>query len=121
MNTPVTNFDFSNIEEPLYDPSELNYIVSPDLKKTFDSRSVLARLLDGSNFEEYKKEYGSTLVTGFGKLYNQPVGIVANNGILFSESAQKGANFVELCSQRKVPLIFLQNITGFMIGKKYEH
>lgn len=119
MNTPKADFDFSNIKEPLYDSSDLNYIVSPDLKKTFDARAVLARILDGSEFEEYKKEYGSTLVTGFGKLYNQSVGIVANNGILFSESAQKGANFVELCSQRKIPLIFLQNITGFMVGKKY--
>lgn len=84
MNTPTVDFDFSNIQEPLYDPSELNSVVSPDLKKTFDSRAVLARLLDGSEFEEYKKEYGNTLVTGFGKLYGQAVGIVANNGILFS-------------------------------------
>ena len=94
LNTPTVDFDSSNIKEPLYDPSELNYVVSPDLKKTFDSRAVLARLLDGSEFEEYKKEYGPTLVTGFGRLYGQSVGIVANNGILFSESAQKGANFV---------------------------
>jgi 3-methylcrotonyl-CoA carboxylase beta subunit len=82
---------------------------------------VLARLLDGSKFHEYKREYGHTLVTGFGKIYGQEVGVVANNGILFSESAQKGANFVELCSQRKVPLLFLQNITGFMVGRKYEN
>lgn len=119
LNTPKVTLDLSGIEEPLYDPEELNYIVSTDLKKTFDSRAVLARLLDGSKFEEYKREYGSSLVTGFGRIYNQQVGIVANNGILFSESAVKGANFVEICSQRKVPLIFLQNITGFMVGKKY--
>ena len=115
------NIDLSSIKAPLYDPKELNYIVSPDHKKTFDMRSVLARVLDGSEFDEYKSEYGKTLVTGFGKLYNQPVGIVGNNGILFSESAQKGANFVEICAQRKIPLLFMQNITGFMVGKKYEH
>lgn len=94
LNTPKVTLDLSGIEEPLYDPEELNYIVSTDLKKTFDSRAVLARILDGSKFEEYKKEYGSSLVTGFGRIYNQQVGIVANNGILFSESAVKGANFV---------------------------
>lgn len=113
--------DLSKIEEPLYEMSDIDYIVSPDLKKTYDCRQILARILDGSKFHEYKKEYGNTLLTGFGKLYGQEVGIVANNGILFSESAQKGANFVEICSQRKVPLLFLQNITGFMVGKKYEH
>ena len=83
-------------------------------------KAVLARVLDGSEFDEYKAQYGSTLVTGFGKLYNQPVGIVGNNGILFSESAQKGANFVELCSQRRIPLLFMQNITGFMVGREAE-
>lgn len=121
LNTPKVKLDLSNIEEPLFDASELNSIVSTDLKKTFDSREVLARILDGSKFQEYKKEYGNTLLTGFGRLYGQEVGIVANNGILFSESAQKGANFIEICSMRKIPLIFLQNITGFMVGKKYEH
>lgn len=121
LNTPKVNVDLSNIKAPLYDSNDLNYIVSPDHKKTFDMRAVLARVLDGSEFDEYKAEYGSTLVTGFGRLYNQPVGIVGNNGILFSESAQKGANFVELCSQRRIPLLFMQNITGFMVGRKYEH
>ena len=94
LNTPKVKIDLSGIEEPLYDSGDLNYICSPDLKKTFDSREVLARVLDGSNFHEYKKQYGSTLLTGFGKIYNQEVGIVSNNGILFSQSAQKGANFV---------------------------
>ena len=94
LNTPKVSLDFEGIEEPVYDIGDLNYIVSSDLKRTFDSPSVLARLLDGSKFEEYKREYGSSLITGFGRLYNQQVGIVANNGILFSESAQKGANFV---------------------------
>lgn len=94
LNTPKITLDLSKIEEPLYDASELSSIVSPDLKKTYDAREVLARILDGSKFHEYKKEYGNTLVTGFGRLYGQEVGIVANNGILFSESAQKGANFI---------------------------
>ena len=83
-------------------------------------RSVLARVLDGSRFHEFKERYGSTLITGYGHLYGQPVGIVANNGVLFSESAMKGAHFVQMCSQRNIPLLFLQNITGFMIGKKFE-
>ena len=94
LNTPKVNLDLSNIEDPLYQMDDISYIVSPDLKKTFDSRQVLARILDGSKFHEYKQEYGNTLLTGFGKIYGQEVGIVANNGILFSESAQKGANFV---------------------------
>jgi 3-methylcrotonyl-CoA carboxylase beta subunit len=108
-------------EEPLYDPDELNGIVSTDLKKPFDVREVIARVFDGSKFQEFKKEYGSTLVTGFSRLYGYPVGIIANNGVLFSESALKGSHFIELCCQRKIPLIFLQNITGFMVGRKYEH
>ncbi|EAR92509.1 methylcrotonyl-CoA carboxylase beta chain, putative (macronuclear) [Tetrahymena thermophila SB210] len=120
LKTPEFNFDLSNVEAPLYDPVELNAILSPDLKKSVDSRHVIARIVDGSKFQEFKKEYGSTLVTGFAKLYNQEVGIVANNGVLFSESALKGAHFIELCSQRNIPLIFLQNITGFMVGSKYE-
>ena len=121
LNTEKVNIDLSSIKEPLYEMDDLNYICSPDLKKTFDSREVLSRVLDASVFHEYKKEFGASLLTGFGRIYGQEVGIVANNGILFSESAQKGANFVEICSQRKIPLIFLQNITGFMVGKKYEH
>lgn len=88
------NIDLSKIEPPKYDISELNYICSSDLRKTYDSRHVVSRILDGSQFHEYKKEYGSTLLTGFGKIYGQEVGIVANNGILFPESAQKGANFI---------------------------
>jgi 3-methylcrotonyl-CoA carboxylase beta subunit len=81
---------------------------------------VIARIVDGSRFLEYKKEFGPTLITGFARIYGQDVGIVANNGILFSESAQKGANFIEICCQRNIPLVFLQNITGFMVGRKYE-
>lgn len=108
------------VEEPLYDASELNGIVPCDLKKTFDVKQVIARLVDGSKFDEFKAEYGTTLVTGFARLFGMPVGIIANNGILFSESAVKGAHFIELCSQRGIPLLFLQNITGFMVGKEYE-
>eukprot|EP00891_Asterochloris_glomerata_P005888 jgi/Astpho2/5888/e_gw1.00080.36.1_t len=107
-------------EEPLFPASELRGIIPADSRKPFDVRAVLARLLDGSRFDEFKALYGPTLVTGFGRLYGSPVGVVANNGILFSESALKGAHFVQLCSQRGVPLIFLQNITGFMVGRKYE-
>lgn len=120
LNTPTLDVDFSTVEPPIYDPEELNYIVSTDLKRTFDSRLVIARIVDGSRFQEYKKEFGTTLVTGFARIYGKDVGIVANNGILFSESAQKGANFIEICSQRNIPLLFLQNITGFMVGRKYE-
>jgi len=112
--------DLRTPEEPLYDPAELHGVVPSDLRRPYDVREVIARLVDGSRFEEFKALYGQTLVTGFAHLAGMPVGIVANNGILFSESALKGAHFVELCSQRKVPLLFLQNITGFMVGKKYE-
>ena len=108
-------------EEPLFDPEELNGILTVDFnKQSVDVKKVLARVLDGSKFHEFKEKYGSTLVCGYGRLYGYPVGIVANNGVLFSESAQKGAHFVQLCSQRKIPLLFLQNITGFMVGSKYE-
>ncbi|MEO3435365.1 carboxyl transferase domain-containing protein [Inquilinus sp. CAU 1745] len=106
--------------EPLYPAEELYGIVGADLRKPYDVREVIARLVDGSEFDEFKRLYGQTLVTGFAHIYGYPVGIVANNGILFSESAQKGAHFIELCCQRNIPLIFLQNITGFMVGKKYE-
>ncbi len=109
------------IEEPLYDPKELLGVLPADLRTPFDIREVIARIVDGSRFHEFKALYGSTLVTGFAHLYGMPIGIVANNGILFSESAEKGAHFIELCAQRKVPLLFLQNITGFMVGKTYEH
>ena len=107
--------------EPLYDAEELNGIISADTRKSYDVREIITRLVDGSEFEEFKARYGTTLVTGFAHLQGMPVGIIANNGILFSESAQKGAHFIELCAQRKIPLIFLQNITGFMVGKKYEN
>ncbi|CAD8160302.1 unnamed protein product [Paramecium pentaurelia] len=107
-------------DQPIYDIEDLNYLMSSDLKKSMDSRHLIARILDGSRFMEFKENYGTTLITGFGELYGQEVGIIANNGILFSESALKGAHFVSLCQQRGVPLIFLQNITGFMVGRKYE-
>ncbi|MBL4784456.1 MAG: methylcrotonoyl-CoA carboxylase [Cohaesibacteraceae bacterium] len=106
--------------EPLLDISELEGVVPADLKKQYDIREVIARLVDGSEFDEFKARFGTTLITGFAHLYGMPIGIVANNGILFSESAIKGAHFIELCCQRKIPLLFLQNITGFMVGKDYE-
>ena len=106
--------------EPKYPVDEIYGILSKDTKKPFDVREIIARLVDGSEFQEFKENFGTTLVCCFAKLYGQTVGIVANNGILFSESAQKGAHFIELCGQRNIPLIFLQNITGFMVGKKYE-
>lgn len=109
--------DFS---EPLYDPAELYGIVPTELAKPYEVREVIARLVDGSELDEFKKNFGSTLVCGFAHLYGNPVGILANNGILFSESAQKGAHFIELCCQRRIPLLFLQNIMGFMVGEKYE-
>lgn len=105
---------------PLYSPEELGGIVGTDLKKPYDAREIISRLVDGSEFDEFKKLYGTTLVTGFAHIYGYPVGILANNGILFSDSAQKGAHFIELCCQRNIPLLFLQNITGFMVGQKTE-
>lgn len=112
--------DVKPSQEPLFDAKELYGIVGTDLKKPFDVREVIARIVDGSDFDEFKQLYGATLVCGFARIFGNPVGIVANNGILFSESAQKGAHFIELCCQRKIPLLFLQNITGFMVGQKYE-
>ncbi len=106
---------------PLYDATELNGIIPTDTRKPFDVREVIARIVDDSQFDEFKARYGNTLVTGFAHIEGMPVGIVANNGILFSESANKGAHFIELCCQRKIPLVFLQNITGFMVGRKYEN
>jgi 3-methylcrotonyl-CoA carboxylase beta subunit len=106
--------------EPKYDPGELDGIVSADLKKQYDVREVIARLVDGSEFDEFKALYGTTLVTGFAHIHGIPVGILGNNGILFSESARKAAHFIELCCQRRVPLLFLQNIVGFMVGREYE-
>lgn len=107
-------------DEPLYPPEELSGIIPSDSRKPIPIHEVIARLVDGSVFDEFKALYGTTLVCGFAKLYGHPVGIIANNGILFSESALKGTHFIELCSQRHIPLIFLQNITGFMVGSKYE-
>ena len=105
---------------PLYDAAELHCVVPADTRKSFDVREVLARVVDGSELDEFKPLYGATLVCGFAHIHGYPVGIVANNGILYSESALKGAHFIELCAQRGIPLVFLQNITGFMVGKKYE-
>ncbi len=107
--------------EPLYDPSELYGIAPTDLRQAFDVRDVIARIVDGSDLDEFKARYGTTLVTGFARIMGYPVGIVANNGILFSESSLKGAHFIELCTKRKIPLLFLQNITGFMVGREYEN
>ena len=107
-------------QEPIYDPAEIHGIVPPDLKTPYDVREVIARIVDGSDFDEFKKRYGTTLVCGFAHIFGMPVGIVANNGVIFSESALKGAHFVELCNHRGIPLIFLQNVTGFMVGQKYE-
>jgi 3-methylcrotonyl-CoA carboxylase beta subunit len=106
---------------PRYATDELYGIIPTDTKKPFDVREIIARLVDASEFDEFKARYGTTLVTGFAHVHGMPVGIIANNGILFSESAQKGAHFIELCCQRRVPLVFLQNITGFMVGRKYEN
>jgi len=106
--------------DPAYDPQEIYGIVPHDVKKPYDVREVIARIVDGSDLDEFKQIYGSTLICGFAHIFGYPIGIVANNGILYSESALKGAHFIELCSQRNIPLIFLQNITGFMVGKKYE-
>jgi 3-methylcrotonyl-CoA carboxylase beta subunit len=105
---------------PLFDAAELHGVIPVDTKKPYDVREIIARIVDASEFDEFKARYGQTLVTGFAHIEGMPVGIVANNGVLFSESALKGAHFIELCCQRKVPLVFLQNITGFMVGKKYE-
>ena len=105
---------------PKYDPCELHGVVPKDRRKQFDMREVIARIVDDSELDEFKQLYGTTLVTGFARVWGYPVGIVANNGILFSESAQKGVHFIELCARRKIPLLFLQNTTGFMVGSKYE-
>ncbi len=121
LNTNKSHhLDIAEPREPDFDPDELNGVVPTDLRTPYDVREVIARIVDGSEFDEFKKLFGETLVCGFARLHGMPVGIIANNGILFSESAQKGAHFIELCAQRKIPLIFLQNITGFMVGSKYE-
>jgi 3-methylcrotonyl-CoA carboxylase beta subunit len=111
----------ASFDEPLYPAEDLYGIIPKDLKTPFDVRDIIARLVDGSSFNEFKANYGATLVTGFAHIEGQPIGIIANNGILFSESSLKGTHFIELCNQRNIPLLFLQNITGFMVGKKYEN
>jgi acetyl-CoA carboxylase carboxyltransferase component len=117
---PAAHLDLREPEEPEYDPEEIYGVLPVSERTPYDVHEVLARLVDGSRFHEFKPLYGTTLVTGFAHLHGMPVGIVANNGVLFSESAMKGAHFVELCGQRGVPLLFLQNITGFMVGSRYE-
>jgi len=112
--------DIADPVDPLYPAEEIYGIVGTDLRKPYDVREIIARIVDGSDFDEFKKLFGPTLVTGFARIHGYPVGILANNGILFSESAQKGAHFIELCAQRRIPIVFLQNITGFMVGKIYE-
>jgi len=107
--------------EPQYDSKEIYGIIPADTRTPYDVRDIIARIVDNSDFDEFKALYGTTLVCGFARIFGYPVGIVANNGILFGESAQKGTHFIELCAQRKIPLVFLQNITGFMVGKQYEH
>jgi 3-methylcrotonyl-CoA carboxylase beta subunit len=106
--------------EPLRDAQELYGVINADPRKPYDVHEVVARIVDGSDFDEFKARYGTTLVTGFARIHGYPVGVVANNGVLFSESAQKGAHFIELCAQRGTPLVFLQNVTGFMVGRRYE-
>ena len=113
--------EWANPEPPAYDPDEILGAVPAGLRTPYDIREVIARVVDGSRFDEFKARFGETLVCGFAHLEGCPVGIIANNGVLFSESAQKGAHFVELCSQRRIPLVFLQNITGFMVGQRYEN
>lgn len=114
-------FKITPVEDPLYKTEELYGVIPADARKPFDVREVIARIVDGSRFHEFKPAYGKTLVTGFARIYGMPVGIIANNGVLFSESALKATHFIELCEQRDVPLVFLQNITGFMVGRKYEN
>jgi len=119
--TKPTTVDWASPEEPAYDPAEMLGVVPADLRTPYDIREVIMRLVDGSRFDEFKSRFGETLVCGFAHVKGCPIGIIANNGVLFSEAAQKGAHFVELCSQRNIPLVFLQNITGFMVGRKYEN
>lgn len=113
--------DVSPIEEPAYDPTELYGIAPVDLKKPVDSKEIIARIVDGSKFHEFKARYAPTIITGFAKIMGFPIGIIANNGVLFSETSLKGSHFIELCTSRKLPILFLQNITGFIVGKDYEH
>ncbi|MEM7519637.1 MAG: carboxyl transferase domain-containing protein [Pseudomonadota bacterium] len=119
--TKPTTVKWERPEDPAYDPGEILGVVPADLRTPYDIKEVIARLVDGSRFDAFKARFGETLVCGFAHLRGCPVGIIANNGVLFSEAAQKGAHFIELCSQRRIPLIFLQNITGFMVGQRYEN
>ncbi|AMM25226.1 carboxyl transferase domain-containing protein [Variovorax sp. PAMC 28711] len=117
----ATEAPHPDVRAPAFSRQELYGVIPTDTRKPFDVREIIARIVDGSEFHEFKQRFGATLVCGFAEIEGMPVGIVANNGILFSESAQKGAHFIELCCQRKIPLVFLQNITGFMVGRKYEN
>ncbi|MGH2383770.1 MAG: carboxyl transferase domain-containing protein, partial [Candidatus Limnocylindria bacterium] len=117
---PDPPWEAAEPREPSVNPEDLYGVIPADARQSYDVREVIARLVDGSDFHEFKERYGSTLVTGFARIHGYPVGIIANNGILFSESALKGAHFIELASQRRIPLVFLQNITGFMVGREYE-
>ena len=118
VNLNIQSLD--KVVEPAYQADEIYGIIPKDTRQPYDVREVIARIVDGSNFDEFKALYGNTLVCGFANIFGYPVGIVANNGVLFGESAEKGAHFIQLCAQRKIPLVFLQNITGFMVGKQYE-
>lgn len=120
LNYPASSPNPQTWKDPLYDPNELDGIMGTNLKTQVDVHEVIARIVDGSEFAEFKPLYGSTLVTGFGRIQGHQVGFVANNGILFSESSLKGAHFVQLCNKRRIPLVFLQNISGFMVGKDAE-
>jgi 3-methylcrotonyl-CoA carboxylase beta subunit len=111
----------SEPRDPLYDPRELHGVLPTDTRRPYDVREVIARIVDGSELDEWKARYGTTLVTGFARVHGMPIGVIANNGILYSESAMKAAHFIELCCQRRIPLLFLQNISGFMVGRKYEN
>ncbi|MDR7542505.1 MAG: carboxyl transferase domain-containing protein, partial [Armatimonadota bacterium] len=116
----TVELDVTEPEAPYYDPEELYGVLPRDLRQPYDVREVIARLVDGSRFAEFKALYGTTLVCGFARIHGMLVGIVANNGVLFVDSAEKGAHFIELCGQRRVPIVFLQNITGFIVGRQYE-
>ncbi len=117
---PKAALEFRSPQDPVYDPAEMYGIIQKDIRKPYDVREIIARIVDASRFAEFKALYGTTLVTGFAHLWGYPMGILANNGVLFSESALKATHFIEMCSQRGVPLVFLQNITGFMVGKQFE-
>src|SRR5215471_13329409 len=121
LNRPKTvALELSEPRDPLYAAEELYGVINADIRKPYDVREVIARIVDASELDEFKARYGTTLVTGFARIWGYPVGVIANNGVLYSESAQKGTHFIELCTQRGIPLVFLQNITGFMVGQKYE-